>query len=256
MLREGREESPVARSASAETFRRRFRSPGGPLAAAAVVALASLVASVSLAAEPRLVVTPAVVELGAERPWADLAVRNDDDRVRDVRPAALSWEQDSQGTITLRPAHDVSAFPPLARIPAGETRRFRVSVHRPPGEVERAYRLALDVSDAEAGPLARALVPVFVAPAEPRVAADLRVACERGGACRVVLRNVGTVRVRPRDVSIAVAAEAGPVAELSLEAWWVLAAGERVYEVDVPPGRARVVARADLGATVLSAEQE
>jgi hypothetical protein len=247
----------VGPSAPAETSRPRSRPRlGSRLAAAVAATLASLAGSASLAGEPRLVVTPAVVELGPDRAWADVSVRNDDERVREVRAAALSWEQDAQATVTLRPAHDVSAFPERARIAAGETRRFRVSVHRPPGEVERAYRIALDVSDPEAGPLARALVPLFVAPARPLVAADLRVACERGGPCRVVLRNVGTVRVRPRDVSVAVAADGGAVTELPLEAWWVLAAGERVYEVDVPQDRARVVARVDLGATVLSAEHE
>jgi hypothetical protein len=256
VLWSGAEEDPVGHTASIDASR---RPPSGlgrtlRLGAGVAAALASLAAPASLAAGPRLVVTPAVVELGPALRWADLSVRNEDGREREVRARALDWEQDERGAVTLRPARDVSAFPGRARLAAGETRRFRVSVDRPPGANERAYRLALDVLDAQAGPLARALVPVFVAPEHPRVAADLRVACERGGSCRVVLRNVGTVRVRPEEISVAVAADTGPVAELSLDAWWVLAAGERVYELDVPHDHVRVAARADLGATVLRAE--
>jgi P pilus assembly chaperone PapD len=253
VLRGAVEEDHVIRASSLD----RHRRPPARLAralrlgAAAVAALALP----SLSAASGLVVTPAVVELGADRSWEDVSLRNHGDREREVRAGALAWEQDARGAVTLRPSEDVSVFPDRARLAPGETRRFRVSFRGgPPGEHERAYRLALDVQDPDAGPLARALVPVFVAPERQRVAAELRVACERAGSCRVVLRNVGTVRVRPDELSVAVATDGGPVAELSLDAWWVLAAGERVYEVPVPPEGASVAARAELGTTVLRAE--
>ncbi len=219
-----------------------------------LLSLAALAVSAS-APGPRLVVTPAILEVVALQPWADVVVRNDGDGERLVRTAVLAWSQDETGAMVLGASEDAFAFPGRAALRAGESRRFRVSVTRPSSERERTYRLALDVAS-PLGDELRVLVPVFVAPAVDAVQVALRVGCTGARACRVVLENSGTVRVRPSHVAFLAIAADGRQVVLEVEAWWVLAGGRRVFDLEVPelPPGAPVVALAEVDGRTLRAE--
>jgi P pilus assembly chaperone PapD len=219
------------------------------------LALALAVASAGAVSEPLLVITPPLVEIAADQPWADVAVRNTNQVPWILRSTAFAWEQDERGTVILDAAEDVFAFPARVTLRPGEVRKFRVSVVRPPGERERAYRLALDVSAPHAEDATRVLVPVFVAPSE--VARDLALGVTCGPkACRVALANLGTVRARPERMSLLVADASGRRTIHELKTWWVLAGGSRILEVEVPElePSARVVVRAEVEGRELQAE--
>lgn len=202
--------------------------------AMAVFALAS---ASTAAADAALSVSPAVVEVSPDRPWADVSIRNESGATVELRAEAFGWEQDDAGRVSLTRVRDVSVFPASARIAPHDPRTFRISVLRAPGERERAYRLALDVRHAEEGAdavVTRALVPVFVEPARRSVRAEIDIVPAAGSRCTVVLRNLGTVRIRPPRVSVAVSARDGAVAERAFDGWWVLAGGARAFDVELP----------------------
>lgn len=202
--------------------------------------------------EGSILVSPEIVEVSPERPWADVTVRSRGDAPREVQASVLAWSQDEAGRVVLEPAVDASMFPRAAVVAPAEARRFRLTVVGPAEARERAYRISLSVRDVASGARVTALVPAFVAPVERTVARTVRVACERA-RCRVVLSNPGSVRVRPERVSVELAHRGGAREELLLEPWWVLAGGTRVYVVELPAAAPveELVARVTVGSEEL-----
>jgi hypothetical protein len=204
-----------------------------------------------------IVVTPDTVEVSPRRRWADVSLRNAGSTPREVRAGVLGWSQDDAGRVVLASAAEVSIFPGRAVLAPGEVRMFRLSTSGPAPDVERAYRIVIDVGDAASGEAVTALGPAFVAPATRTVSPQLSVGCGPR-RCRVVVGNDGTVRVRPARISLSVRAS-GIHVERRLEPWWVLAGGARVYEVDLPAGttsRREIVARATIDGRELEARAQ
>jgi fimbrial chaperone protein len=84
--------------------------------------------------------------------------------------------------------------------------------------------------------LTRVGIPVFLAPSRRVSKAELAFLPPEAGRIRASLRNGGTVRLRPSTVTLAVlSADGARLLERALDGWYVLAGGERVYEVEVPP---------------------
>ena len=206
------------------------------------------------AADEGVTVTPEIVEISAERPWADLTIRNLGASPREVRTGALSWDQEASGAVVLAPADDAWVFPARAVLSPAEARRFRLSVTGSASERERAYRIALRVLDPGSGAEVTALVPAFVAPARAFEAPAVEVDCPEPPRCRVVLANRGSVRIRPTRIVVAARSSRG-ASEWELAPWWVLAGGTRTYDLDVPPAaRAHeVVVTVTVGAEELRA---
>ena len=178
-------------------------------------------------------VTPEIVEISADQAWADLTVRNLGAEPREVRTAALSWDQEESGAVVLAPADDAWVFPARALLSPDEARRFRLSVAGAASDRERAYRVALRVSEPGSGAEVTALVPAFVAPARRFEAPAVEVGCPELGRCRVVLANRGSVRIRPSRILVAARSRAGAAA-WELPPWWVLAGGTRSWDVPLP----------------------
>jgi fimbrial chaperone protein len=104
-------------------------------------------------------------------------------------------------------------------------------------------------------------VPVFFAPARPAASGELAFLARDGERVRFTLRNTGTVRLRPTAVTLALRAKDGAtVLERTVEAWYVLAGGERVYEVELPAEAcakaAEVVVTAALDAGAIEARAQ
>lgn len=197
----------------------------------------ALAAAAAVAADPgpgHLTLTPALLEIGPDQPWADVSIRNDGPDALVLRSAAYAWAQDRDATMYLAGAQDLTAFPATLTLGPGESRRVRLSALSPPSRTERAYRLALDLSTPPGDTDLRVLVPVFVAPIEAIVRAELGVECDCERTCRVALVNHGTVRIRPERLAVSVRSGSGAEREQELEPSWVLAGGRRVHRIDVP----------------------
>jgi fimbrial chaperone protein len=243
--------------------------PSGPSARAFAVAALAATAALSLA--PRagragdLEVSPVLVELSGSMRTAVVAIRNAGSRPMSYQVRAYGWAQGADGVMDLLPAADLVVFPPLLELQAGESRNLRVGADAPPGAAERAWRLVIEElprREAEPGTAVQVLtrlgLPVFLAPAKPAPRGEVAILSREGGHVRFTLRNKGNVRLKPSAVKLQLRDEGGAaVLERTVDPWYVLAGGERVYEVELPPEAcakaAEVLVSAAVDAGVLEA---
>jgi fimbrial chaperone protein len=156
------------------------------------------------------------------------------------------WAQAEDGQLQLSPTEDVIVFPPIVSIAPGEERNLRVGTRAQAGAVEGSYRVFLEELPPPEGPgdrsqvkvLSRIGIPVFVAPLRPEVRAALAGLSLEKGRATFALRNSGTIRVRPSRVRLeGLGGDGKALFALDLDAWYVLAGGERRFEVPLPAGR-------------------
>lgn len=213
-----------------------------PSRALRALSIAVLVAPLAAVAGD-LEVSPILVDLSARARSALVTIRNTGRRTARYQARAFDWSQGSDGAMALEPAKDLFLFPPLVELQPGESRNLRLGTEVAPGERERSWRIFVEeLPRADAAPganqvqvLTRVGVPVFLAPKVRAVKAELAFLPRDGERVRFVLRNTGTVHVRPRSVTFALEAVGGErVLERTLDAWYVLAGGERVFEAALP----------------------
>ncbi len=238
------------------------------LASAALVLLApQLVPGAGEALAAEVQVNPVVVSLSPAARSAIVAVRNQGREAVRFELQARAWGQSPTGEMLLEPTVDLAVYPPVLSLGPGEERNVRIGMATSPGPLEKTYRVFLQEMPPPERPegaarvqvLSRIGLPVFLAPArstERAVVADL---AARGGKAAFVLRNEGTVHVRPTDVKLIGRDKDGKVVfESELPAWYVLAGGVRAYEVEIPKeGCAsvrEVEASVDLGREILRAK--
>jgi fimbrial chaperone protein len=208
----------------------------------AVLLAAFLAPAIAGAADLEL--SPTSIELSDATRTALVTLRNSGSAPLRYQLRAYAWGQKDDGEMALTPTRDLVLFPPLVELAPGETRNVRVGTQVAPGATERTWRVFIEemprADDAAAASrvqvLTRIGVPVFLAP--PRRVARGEVAFLPGARNRIRfgVKNTGTVRLRPSAITLAlVAADGKRLAEKTLDAWYVLAGGERIYEADVPP---------------------
>jgi len=230
------------------------------------VLLAAAALAPAAASGGDLDVSPVNVELSGKVRTALLSLRNGDGAPARYQLRAYGWAQKPDGAMDLTPSRELVVFPPLLELAPGEARNVRIGTDAAPAGTERTWRLFIEElpraetaeDAARVKVLTRVGVPVFLAPATPVERGELAFLGRDGARVRLAVRNTGTVRLRPRSVRLALlAADGTSVLERSLDVWYVLAGGERVYEVDVPAEAcaraATVVATAALERGVLEA---
>jgi P pilus assembly chaperone PapD len=200
--------------------------------------LAALVASMVVAAAPSdaVLLTPSVVEVAPERPYADLTLTNVGDAPREIAAEALGWAQDEDGRVTLSETATVSVYPPRAMLAPGEQRRFRLTVVERAPIRPGAYRIGVRVRDPATDEKVIALIPAFVLPEAPVESAAVHVSCPGPERCDVVLANTGNVQMRPSRIVIVVGSGSMDAPEQELASWWVLPGGSRRYPIELEPG--------------------
>jgi fimbrial chaperone protein len=185
-----------------------------------------------------------LVELTAREPRAILSVRNAGCEPVRIEVKRSLWAQAEDGQMQLSPTEEVVVFPPLLTLGPGEERNLRVGATAGAAAAERSYRIFVEELPPPEKPgqrsqvqvLSRIGIPVFLAPERPLARAALVGLRLEKGRARFALRNTGTVRVRPSQVRLAgLSADGRPLFSSPVEAWYVLADGERQWEVPVPP---------------------
>jgi len=199
---------------------------------------ATLWAGSALAAGVR--VSPILVELTKSQSNAIISLRNDGDLPVRYQVSAVSWAQDDDGQMKLAPTKDLIVFPQLMTLKPGEERNLRVGVTGEKfGTLEKSYRIFVEeLPPAEkAGDkpavqvLTRLSIPVFLEPAHVVGAARIEAPRIEKGKIVFRLRNMGNIRVRPTEV---LADAKGASAHKRWDGWYVLAAGDRIYEWPLP----------------------
>lgn len=203
-------------------------------------------------------VSPVVVELSAHTPSALVGLKNTGKEPVRVQLRAHTWDESAKGEMILGDTVEVSAYPPLQQLAAGEERKIRIGTTAKPGARERSWRVFIEElpGSARAGEGAmvhlrtRIGIPVFLAPVQPATAGELVIA-KPDAKLELRLRNTGSVRIPPTAVELVLLGEKDEQLERkTLQSWYVLAGGERLIAVDVEPGTCAKVRRAVATATL------
>lgn len=172
-----------------------------------------------------------------------MALRNVGKEPVRLEVQATRWTQSPDGQLETAATDELVVFPPLLTLAPGEERNLRVGTTARPGAAERSYRVFLQELPPPEKPgerqqvrvLSRLGLPVFLAPERRTSRAELTGLQVEGGKARFTLRNGGSVRLRPAEVRLtAGGADGHTLFARPLDAWYVLAGGERRYEVELP----------------------
>lgn len=186
----------------------------------------------------QLSVNPVTIHLDSSIASEMLVLRNTGTIEARYQISAFSWSEPPRGEPLLKPTTDVAVFPPVLSIAPGESRNVRVgALVAAAGPLERTYRLILEeLPPAVKGNgvtfLNKISIPIFFAPQAARQATSVAFA----GKSSFTLRNDGTVHLKAREVRAKALDAGGSVlAQKSWPGWYVLAGGERIYTMPVPP---------------------
>jgi fimbrial chaperone protein len=158
---------------------------------------------------------------------------------------AFRWDQRPDGQLQLDPTTDLVVFPRLLTLGGHETRRIRVAVSVPPGDVEKTYRLQVSEipnfntpSQAPGASIelrSQLRLPIFFAPTATHVAGAISNAIIRHGILTFSVTNSGTTHFITRNLSVTARGAANAALfSKELDGWYVLAGGHRDYSVVLP----------------------
>jgi fimbrial chaperone protein len=167
--------------------------------------------------------------------------------------SAFAWSQSPSGEVQLQPTQDLVFFPQLLSLAPGEERKIRVGTSQAAGPVERTYRIFVEQlppapkKDAKAAGggmqvrvLTRVGIPIFLAPASPTSAAfagKIEPKSLRGEKLAFEVKNTGSVHFQIRKARVTgLGAGKENLFERSVDGWYLLAGGTRVFEVQPPKG--------------------
>ncbi len=157
----------------------------------------------------------------------------------------LSWAQRPDGEMVFAPSNEIVFFPAMLTLNPNEARNIRVGITIAPAATEKTYRVfvqelpRLTVSAAAnggtVGVLSNMAIPVFLAPASPKVTPALSPLSLQGATVKFALRNSGNVHFRPDNLVLLAKDGKNVVHTMELSTWYVLAGGTREYVATLPP---------------------
>ena len=208
----------------------------------AAAAAAVLLGRAAPARGAEVQINPVRIELSSETRSEVVTLRNSGTEPASFEMQIRSWDQSKAGEMQLAATGDVVVFPVILLLAPGEERNLRVGAAVPPGPMEKAYRLFVQEMPSPARPdkpqqvrvLTRIGVPIFIAPARVVERAVLKDLAVRDGKARFSVVNTGTIHVRTTAVKVALKGAQGAVlGNREAPAWYLLAGGERAYEVEL-----------------------
>lgn len=217
--------------------------------------VASLLLATSAAQAGQFAVTPIRLDFSPKAKSGALTVVNSDKVPLGFQTKLLKWSQDGSGSDVYEDSQDLVFFPRMLHIEPDARQVVRVGAKLMAAETERTYRLAIDEmappsrdpSGAQVAVQVRFAVPVFVAPAQPRISVELQNLALKGEELRYALVNTGNQHVKLDQARLVQGDK-----ELSTgSGWYVLAGARREFSV-----KAAGLACGKNGAVVLELEGE
>lgn len=192
-------------------------------------------------------VSPIQIYLSAGKTTELLAIENQSSESVRLQVTAFGWKQNPRGEMELAPTEDVVFFPALLTLEPGKERKVRIGVSKPAGAVERTYRVFVEElpplekpsevgNRSEVKVLTRFGVPIFVQPAKLTRSGAIENAKLESGTVKFQVKNTGNAAFSLISVRTSGAgADGSQTFENQAAGWYVLAGGERVYEIAIPP---------------------
>jgi fimbrial chaperone protein len=190
-------------------------------------------------------VSPIQIYLSTGKTTELLAVENQSSETVRLQVTAFGWNQSPRGEIELAPTEDVVFFPALLTLEPGKERKIRIGVSKPAGAVERTYRVFVEElpplekpsevgNRSEVKVLTRFGVPIFVQPAKLSRSGAIENSKLESGTVKFQVKNTGNAAFSLVSVRTSGAgADGSRTFENQAAGWYVLAGGERVYEIAV-----------------------
>jgi fimbrial chaperone protein len=155
------------------------------------------------------------------------------------------WKQSPQGEMQLKDTKDIVVYPGLLTLAPNEERKLRVGSTVAAGDVERSYRVFVEELPALRAPqtanksevkvLTKMGVPIFVTPAKPVSSGKVEGMTLAKGKFSFTVKNTGNVFFLIQTVHVKALNAAGSVTfEKTVDGWYVLAGGTRVWEIEIP----------------------
>lgn len=214
------------------------------LLALAIVASIATCATTAVASD--LTVQPLAVHVKPGSSSATLSLENQGTTPLRLQVTGFAWQQLPDGSMDLKPSDDLVFFPQLITVAPGAHRALRVGLAAPKlTTTEGTYRIfveELPTLDSQLNPTQSAMVtvrtkmgiPVFLDPRRPAPKPRLDFTSFTGGKLIFHLLNDGNVHFVASKVDVT-GKTAGGVATFDrpLTGWYILAQGDREFDVDV-----------------------
>jgi len=204
-------------------------------------------------------IQPTRLELDAARPSGALVVRNEHDAALSFQIKGVSWSQDEAGQEHYADTTDLVYFPRLLTVLPGESAVIRIGLRRPPGPVEKTYRIFIEElapavksttpreARAHIQVLMRFGAPVFVHANKHEQQLAVEAFHLAGGQARWVIRNTGTGHEMFQGITLrALDASGAEVFKHEADDRYLLAGGTRRFDVAVPRDACKQTARLSL----------
>ena len=201
-------------------------------------------------------IQPTRLELDAARPSGALVIRNEHDAALSFQIKGVRWSQDETGQEHYADTTDLVYFPRLLTVLPGQSAVIRVGLRRPPGPLEKTYRIFIEelapaaksTAPHQAGARIQVLMrfgaPVFVRAnkSEQQLAVEAFRLAE--GQARWVVRNAGTGHEMFQGITLrALDASGAEVFKHESDDRYLLAGGTRRFDVSVPREACKQTAR-------------
>jgi fimbrial chaperone protein len=190
-------------------------------------------------------VNPIKVSLSAKNQSALLTLQSQTTEEIRFKILVQEWKQSPQGEMQLKDTKDIVVYPGLLTLAPNEERKLRIGSTVPPGAVERSYRVFVEElpplrapqtnDKSEVKVLTKMGVPIFVSPAKPTAAGTVEGMALAKGKFGFTVKNTGNVFFLVQSVHVkALNAAGASTFDKSIDGWYVLSGGTRVWEIDIP----------------------
>jgi fimbrial chaperone protein len=210
----------------------------------ALAAIAIVSTRATLASD--LTVQPLAVHVKPGAVSATLSLDNQGTTPLRLQVTGYAWLQNVDGNMDLQPTDDLVFFPQLVTVDPGGHRALRVGLINPKlSTSERTYRIFIEELpslDSQFNPSAAAMVtvrtkmgiPVFLDPARPAPKPRINFTLFKSKKLIFHLLNDGNAHFVASKVNV-IGKTAGGVAVFArtLSGWYILAGGDREFDVDV-----------------------
>jgi fimbrial chaperone protein len=210
-----------------------------------LLSLGCLVALPASALASAFTVNPIKISLSGKDQSALLSLQSQSTEELRFKVQVQEWSQSPQGEMQLKGTKDIVVFPAMLTLGPKEERKLRVGSMVTAGAVEKTYRVFVEelpplrapqtVAKSEVKVLTKMGIPIFIRPVKATTAGAVQNISVRKGKIAFTVKNTGNVYFLLQSAKVKAMDAAGATTfEKTVEGWYLLAGGTRVWDIDFP----------------------